>query len=554
MTFKLKRAEVDKGIVTNILKGNVEELELKNKIIEEQIAFKEKLLANVNHELRTPLNAIIGMSSLLRDTELNSDQKEFIEVIKRSGDNLFTIINDFLTMSSMNEGKLRLKIRPFSLSELLSDLSMIFKKETASKGIDFMVAVDVGTPDALLGDDTRIYQILQNLLTNSIKFTTKGVVQVIVKEVEDFGELKILEFVVSDTGIGIPLEKQATIFDSFTQAHTAGNRDYMGTGLGLNIVRTLTHIMEGEVSMESEENKGTKISIRLPLKIASNQVKEEIVKDEEINIPPSWRTKKFLMIEDNKANIIYARELFKKWDLDIVFKETYFEGLEAANENFYDLILSDLKLPDGNGIELLKSIRSNSESACHESKLAVITASISYSDKERAAELDISSYIEKPFIPVKLLTELHTILEGSRPLKNRIILDNQEIENQTEDISVSKILKQLRSITSDEKVQLEFVDIFLEQLTEDLAQLESVVKEGNYLQIYKCAHKLKSTVKIFKLEEMSNEISAIEQISSSTKDMEQINKLYISFNNNAQINLPKLKKIKAMLEEKLVAV
>lgn len=552
LSFQLKRAEVNRGIVTNILNGNVAELESKNKIIEEQIAFKERLLANVNHELRTPLNAIIGMSSLLKDTELSQEQKEYINIIQRSGDNLFTIINDFLTMSSVKEGKIKLKIRPFSLNELLSDLSIIFRKKTLSKGIDFKITIEEGTPDTLLGDETRIYQILQNLLTNAIKFTTQGVVQVLVKELEDIDELKTIEFTVSDTGIGIPLNKQETIFDSFTQAHTAGNRDYMGTGLGLNIVRSLTHIMEGKVSLESEENKGTKVCVTLPLKVASENISKGKVREEDIPIPSSWKTKKFLMIEDNKANIIYARELFKKWGLQIVFMETYADGLKEANENYYDLILSDLKLPDGNGIELLKSVRSNSDSACHHSKLAVITASISRTDKERAAELNIASYIEKPFIPVKLLSELHKILEGSAPRSTRIILDDKSGTTVSDDLDVSSLQNLLRSISSNETVQHELVSVFLDQLHVDVNALESVVREGNFLKIFNYSHKLKSSVKIFKLEEMYNDVAEMEQIANSTKDLEQLKKLFQSFNKNANITLPKLSKIRSMLEEKLL--
>jgi nitrogen-specific signal transduction histidine kinase/DNA-binding response OmpR family regulator len=536
----------------NILKGSVDELESKNKIIEEQIAFKERLLANVNHELRTPLNAIIGMSSLLQDTELNKVQEEYTQIIKRSGDSLFTIINDFLTMSSVKEGKIALKIRPFSLNELLSDLSIIFRKQTASKGIDLNISKDVATPDYLLGDATRVNQILQNLLTNAIKFTSHGKVQLFVKEVEDLNGIKMIEFKVSDTGIGIPLDKQATIFDSFTQAHTAGNRDYMGTGLGLNIVKSLTEIMEGEVSMQSEENKGTKVSIRLPLKIASNNVNEGKVKEED-SIPSSWKKKKFLMIEDNVANIIYAQELFTKWDLDIVFKETYTEGLKEANDNFYDLILSDLKLPDGNGIDLLKSVRSNKASACNKTKLSVITASISQADKNRAVELNISSYIEKPFLPETLLSELHKIFEDSAPLKNRIILDNEPKVAESDDVDVTKLLNVLESITSKESVQHKFIAAILDQFRIDLPQLEMGIKENDFKQIADTAHKLKSSMGILKLEAMSKEVAALERIAKSSKDEEEINKLWLSFSKNVDINLPKLRKIKSMLEQKMTA-
>jgi len=466
--FKLKRTIVDKDIITNILNENIKTLEAKTKIIEEQIAFKEKLLANVNHELRTPLNAIIGMSSLLETTSLSQDQKKYTNIIKRSGTNLITIINDFLTLTSIKQGEFKLNLRPFYIHDLLNDFDTTFSSRIKYKGIEFRISVDYKIPKILVGDETRIYQVLQNLLTNAIKFTQKGKVELNIFVKEDLEEKKLIAFSIKDTGIGIPKEKQESIFDSFTQAHTAGNRDYMGTGLGLNIVKTLTNKMKGEISLKSEENVGTEICVFLPLEVGKEETQMLNASNSIINIPDVWKRKKFLMIEDNRANIFYSKQLFDKWALNITFKETYKEGLKEATENYYDLILSDLKLPDGNGIDLLTKIVSNNNSACNNSIFSVITASISEADKERASAIGIKAYIEKPFNPETLFKELQNLLGNNKVIvKDKVIIGDNE-NDLSQDCSIEKIKKQLNSISSELKVQLEFINIFTNQLKNEV--------------------------------------------------------------------------------------
>jgi len=545
--FIAKRVQVDKGIITNILNKNIEELEAKNKIIAEQIAFKERLLANVNHELRTPLNAIIGMSSLLQQTELTDAQREYIDIIKRSGDNLFIIINDFLTISSIEAGKLTLKRNPFNLREIFKDLYNIFVTKTQEKGIDLRLTTSFNLPDMFIGDATRIYQIFQNLLTNAIKFTTKGYVLLNASVKKDMGEFKILEFLIEDTGIGIPQGEQDTIFNAFTQAHTAGNRDYMGTGLGLNIVKTLVDLMGGEIYLESKENQGTKFIVTIPLREATNISSATLIEEAEILIPESWKTKKFLMIEDNAANIVYARELFKKWNLDMTFCETYTSGLKTAKETYFDLILSDLKLPDGNGINLLKEIRADENAACQDTCLAVITASILQSDKNQAKELNISSYIEKPFIPKKLLSELYLILEKRYPQKERIILSNSNTVLQHKG---DAILLQLQNISKDTKVQLEFIDIFLTQLEQCLIDMDDGIKTKNYQVLYLSSHTIKSTIRIFDLKEMSNQVMSLEKYSDE-EELTLLKEVYIAFRKNIEEKIPTLKILKKQLEAKV---
>lgn len=545
--FKAQKAVVDKGVITNILRNNLKELEAKNKIIAEQIAFKEQMLANVNHELRTPLNAIIGMCSLLQQTVLDNRQQEYTDIIKRSSESLLIIINDFLTLSSIKADKIDLQIRPFSIKEIFNDLHNIFAAKTQQKGIELRLTTAFNLPDYFMGDATRIYQILQNLLTNAIKFTQKGFVLMNVTIKKDLGNLKLVEFIIEDTGIGIPKAKQETIFESFTQAHRAGNKDYMGTGLGLNIVKNLVELMDGEIFLESEENKGTKFTFTLPLRPTHSLEVSNDIKEAQIKIPIHWQQKKFLMIEDNLANIIYAREVFEKWELDITFCKTYAEGLQTANDRFFDLILSDLKLPDGNGIDLLTEIRHNPESACFTTQIAIITASILASDREKAQALKVAGYIEKPFVPKKLLSELYLMLEGQLPSQEHIIMDTSSTIEQSH-----KIMDVLNKLTQKTHTQIEFIEILMTQIEECFMIMDQAILQTDYDQIYYITHKIKSTLKIFDLKELYNQVMSMEEYSYAKEHIFHIKNIYTTFRQKLYEHIAVLKDLKEQLEAKEV--
>lgn len=538
--FKLKRTLVDKDIVTNLLKQNLEELQKKNEIIKDQIAFKEQILANVNHELRTPLNAIIGMSDLLEKTPLNLQQKKYTDVMRRSSDNLFIIINDFLTVSSMNAGKLQLKHQPFTFHEICQDLYKIFSIQTDSKNLKLVFESCDFVNDTYLGDPTRIYQIFQNLLNNAIKFTKKGSVKFTCKVEKTHGQTKIIKFCIEDTGVGIPEEKQATIFNSFTQAFTANEKGYSGTGLGLNIVQHLVHLMDGTITMESKLNIGTKFTVKIPFKcIQKNIAKKENIVKQDI-IPEEWKDYQILMIEDNIANIFYAKELLKRWNINTKFAETYQEGLEMAKSNNYDLILCDLNLPDGNGIDLIREIRTDKKAKSCNSKIAIITASILQSHKDKAAELDIINYIEKPFTSSTLLREFHKIFDNNESYINQSDWSNLE---QTE----VEIVNKLNSIAMNPEVQLDFANLFLKTLKNDLGTLSNAVKESKHDTIFNIAHKLKSSVKIV-LPDLFSHLSLLEKYGQNNECIDLIKGEYKLLSEQSKIKISILEKLTKKLK------
>ena len=541
--FKLKRILVDKDIVTNVLKQNVDTLKNKNHIIEEQIAFKEQILANVNHELRTPLNAIIGMCDLLQSTSLDEQQKEYTDLIKRSGDNLFIIINDFLTISSMKAGKFELRMQPFTLKEICQDLFNIFSIQTNLGGVELLFDSDDVINDTYLGDPTRIHQIFQNFLNNAIKFTKEGSVKLSCKLKEDKGRTKIIQFVIEDTGVGIPQDMHATIFDSFTQAHTVSNKGYSGTGLGLNIVQHLIQLMDGTISFESTENVGTRFTVEIPFEHMQSNISKGEDRLKQLSVPEEWKNYKILMVEDNRTNIFYASELFRRWNLNIEFAETYQEGLFKAVSQKYDLILCDLNLPDGYGIDLINEIRTNNFAKSNLSKIAIITASILQSDKDKAAQLDIIGYVEKPFLAATLLRELYKIFG------NDVNYIETEDSNQSSDAEV-ELYNELNKISTNPKVHLDFLNIFLKQFKSDINDLTDAVGKEEYEAIFNIAHKMKSSVKYFD-PHMHHHVSLLEKYGSSQEPISMINDEYHHLFKRSKTKIPELEKIAEKLTTSL---
>jgi len=507
LDYQIQRINIDKNIARNILNSTIDELTQsntklteQNEIIAQQMKFKEVLLANVNHELRTPLNAIIGMGSLLSQTPLTPKQNGYIHIVKRSADNLMTIINDFLTLSSINAGQLELKEELFSIQEYFKELVSINSLKVNDKNIDFKANLDVSIPEYVLGDATRINQVVQNLINNAIKFTHEGQVAIFANLLAEKDQVALVEIIVEDTGIGIPLDRQEEIFESFVQVKET-KKDYMGTGLGLNIVKTLVELMKGKVKLESMEGKGSKFIIHLPLRLADEQHKPSsqlIGNEAEFDIPDNWQKKKYLMIEDNPANIIYARELFINWALPLEIATTYQEGLKMATAEYFDVVFSDLKLPDGNGIELLKNLRDNPAAKSGKSIMFMVTASILESDKVNAEKMNIAGYIEKPFVPASLLNNLYKVLE--RQEETLIDIPKCNILNYNYKNIVEAKLQDLFSNKTN--IKDEILGIFRHQITVDIKSIEQGIKEKNHLLLSDVAHKLKSTANMVGIEKL----------------------------------------------------
>ncbi|OUR90466.1 hypothetical protein A9Q81_18380 [Gammaproteobacteria bacterium 42_54_T18] len=368
---------------------------------------KSSFLANMSHEIRTPMNGILASSELLMDTLLNEEQSELGGLINRSANSLLTILNDILDLSKIEAGKFTFEKVPFNLPEAIRDACDLNSTHAANSEIKVDLEIENGTPTVLLGDPTRIRQVLMNLIGNAIKFTKQGRVGVDVgyDRINETRYNVIIE--ISDTGIGIPKDKIEKIFEDYEQATESTEREYGGTGLGLTICKNLIDMMNGVIEVESEEGKGASFTITVPFDIASEASTSEIKQQSDVGSRDY--KKKVLVAEDNVVNQRVAQKMLAKLgvDADIVFDGE--AAVEAANNRVYDLIMMDIEMPVVDGLEATAMILTGTGPNANTPILA-LTASVMAEDKERIFDVGMKGVVGKPMNLKALMNELDRFL------------------------------------------------------------------------------------------------------------------------------------------------
>ena len=465
---------------------------------------KSEFLANMSHEIRTPMNAIIGFTELLNEQLSEPRLKFYTKTIQSASNSLLTLINDILDLSKIEAGKMQIIKTPTNIFNLSSELSSIFMMSVQKKGLDLIVEVDENIPKSLLIDEIRLRQILLNLIGNAVKFTHEGYIKLSIKalSIDEHHSKVDLEFIVQDTGIGIPQNQLEHIFDEFKQTEGQDNRKYGGTGLGLSISKRLISMMLGNISVESVEREGTSFSVTL-YNIDISTVVQEKENDQADTQNIVFKVAKILVaddIEDNRELII---KNFENTDIEIVTANDGFEAIVQFEIEKPDLILMDIKMPNIDGYEAASEIKKISKVP-----IIALTASVMEDDYKRLKRENFDGYLRKPVLRSDLFLELSKFLSFD---------DNVIVQEKDTKILLS------------EKAKLN-IAVILNTIENEISPLHAqVLKSNNIADIKLMSSKIQSLATLYELEVLENYTSKLDEAIDAF-DIFKIEELLKDFN------------------------
>jgi signal transduction histidine kinase/CheY-like chemotaxis protein/HPt (histidine-containing phosphotransfer) domain-containing protein len=521
-------------------RNNLEnELRIAKLKADENSLLKEQFMANMSHEIRTPMNAILGFSELLQKTQLDESQKEYLSAVRASSSNLLNIINDILDFSKIEAGELNFEKVPFSIHQVINSLSLIFEQKANEKNINFVVTLDPLIPEFVLGDPTRLSQILTNLISNAIKFTSKGsvIISCVVFKMENGGV--DLEFNIKDSGIGIPEDKIYSVFDRFNQGNTDTTRVYGGTGLGLAIVKQLVEIQDGTITLNSKLGLGTEFSVKLSYPISKKEETNSIENAfNQLHIK-STAKQRVLLVEDNLLNQKLASIFLKGFGLDVDFADNGMDALKLVKQNTYELILMDVHMPILDGYATTEKIRGDLHKA--DVPIIAMTANVLLNERERCLQHGMTDFIAKPFKEVELFEIVHKYIAN----KSQGMLNENNVFRETEVVNNDYKLidiEQLKSLSrGDNLFVAEIINIFLEQCPNELNQIKQAITVDDFKTAQSIAHKMKTSVGFIGVQKVLLQLSEFEFLLEKPANRELINEKYQIIQANCLIVTKELK-------------
>ncbi|GAB4040663.1 hypothetical protein GCM10028809_65530 [Spirosoma gilvum] len=508
------------------------QLQEAKKLAEKAAKLKQDFLANMSHEIRTPLNAMLGFSELMETTSLDADQREYIGLIRTSGKNLLTIVNDILDLSKLEAGMIKLESIPFSIQMLVASLRAMCQVSIADKGLQLVVKLAPDLPTVLLGDPTRLTQILLNLLNNAIKFTKQGTITLQVEHGEgDVDQLVPVRFVVEDTGIGIDANVLPTIFDRFQQADDFTTRYYGGTGLGLSIVKALSELQGGTVHVTSTFGKGSRFVVEIPYTVAPEQTM--LNQPDSSALMPISENVRVLVVEDNLMNQKLAIQVLKRLGYQVQVADNGQKALTLLETAAFDIILMDLQMPVMDGYETTRQIRSKLKSSV---PIIAMTAHALPSEQEECIKVGMNDFLSKPFQleELQLLMRKYVSTSGS---VQKLPLEGEQPAPASTSFSMEPLLQ---AVGNDMELATELIEIYLAETPAGIENLQQALDQQDVDTIKQIIHTQQVHTKMLGMHEATRLILETEALIREKKGLVEVAPLVEQYIKEVQSIIPQM--------------
>jgi signal transduction histidine kinase/DNA-binding response OmpR family regulator len=448
---------------------------------------KELFMANISHEIRTPVTAISGFTAQLLQDPLDEKSLQSLRIIKSSSDHLARMIDDILDFTKLQNGKLKLEEVHFSLDQVIDEVVCLFEHQAREKKNSLLVSLAPETEHYLVGDPYRLKQILINLVSNAIKFTSFGTVVIAVNTEKSNNEQLNLELTVTDTGIGIDEDKLDIIFNEFTQAEMSTTRKYGGTGLGLSIVKKILELQHGSIECESRKNFGTKITCRIPFLTGKEELALKSVSTD-LSVP-AWLTDiSVLVVDDEIFNRQLFQKIFQRWNIRCDLAQSSMDAFELLKSTRYDILFMDVRMPGIDGLKAARFIRDNLNIDESVTKIICISAAIVNEEQDIYRIAGMNGILPKPFTEEMLLESVLTVLNAKPAIPaTDSVSKREQLQKTTGKINLDS-LKHIAA--NDKEFVSQMIQAFILTTTNGISEMEEALKLQNRDKLTELAHKL----------------------------------------------------------------
>jgi PAS domain S-box-containing protein len=477
---ELIEARVAAELATAIAEEAQANAESATRIARDAVKAKQQFLSNMSHEIRTPMNAIIGFTRVVLKTDLSAKQKEYLTAIKMSGDALIVLINDILDLAKVDAGKMTFEETPFRMASSIAAMLHLFETKIQEKNLELVKTYDESIPEVLVGDPVRLHQIILNLVSNAVKFTTRGKITVSVRLLSEDDAKVVIEFAVRDTGIGINEDKIMKIFENFQQASSGTSRLYGGTGLGLAIVKQLVESQGGRIAVQSTVDEGSVFSFTLDFQ--KTKAKAEL---EAVLIEPDAAIKniKVLVVEDMPLNQLLMKTLLDDFGFERDIVSNGKLAVEKLQTNVYDVVLMDLQMPEMNGFEATEYVRNVLKSTV---PIIALTADVTTVDLAKCKAVGMNDYIAKPVDERLLYTKIVGLVKKPAAVAKRLE-DELMRAKATKCIDLDYLTTRTKS---NPKLMMEMIALYLEQTPPLVSSMRQAFHEKDWKSLHSTVHKM----------------------------------------------------------------